>query len=418
MRIELIDELLRNAAAGDVVQLPPGNYPVARAHTFPAVTDVTIDARGVRFDETEFIAGGSLLAMGWLGVTWLGGKISGVDSEDELLKKVRAARAAGRELTYAELGAGLVVAGVDTVIDGLATERKDRGIVLLKPDRVRVRHCEHSGHYSGISKFFPAGHDQAGQLDPDIKDLVRLTYGVMIAGGLRTEVRDCWSDHAGGAVVAGSSLDGTPYGLPRGLSITRVTGDLLGDNGIYLSSAQRGTVERCEFSRVTGGFAAKARGSLNTITRCTSLDSHAGFMLEGAGKDVDAMGANGYGSSIEQCRVIGARDFAIVIDEHQGNFPRHCRLSHNQVIDSLHAPEFFPKSLVERAAFFLRGGQYLTIDGNTVLDTAGDAWLVLGEAQANITGTRVGADNQVHGNNQAIRVGGALRSLPEGGLRF
>lgn len=417
--LQLINELLRNASPGDTVRLPAGVYMLDAGHEFPAaLANLWIDARGVTFIETLPIVGPSLVAASWSGVHWLGGALRGVDTEGQMLKRIEAAAGVldangkAKELASEAYGLGWRFDNpIDVTIEAMRIESKDRGVMATKGARMVVKDLRYAGHYSGVSKF-----NEAGQLRPEIKDLARLCYAVTFLGGEHHEVRGGWVENAGGAVVVGSSLDGQGYGLPRYCLIDGIRGQIIGDNGVYVSSAESCEIRGAVFTRVTSGHAAKMRGSLNRIYRSKAIDCHAGFLLEGIGKDVDELGANAFGSACERCEVVRSTDLGLSIDDNQGNFPRDFRFIDNIISESLWKPEFRPPSLKERAAFQLDGGQGIVVEGNIVDHCAGDTWLILGNGTAKVDGSRLGR-NTIRRMSQDVKVNGKLVAMT-GGLQL
>lgn len=119
-------------------------------------------------------------------------------------------------------------------------------------------------------------------------------------------------------------------------TIESCRGDILWDNGIYISSGDYNIVQNCSFNNVRG-TGIKARGSCNIISNNTVCQIGVGLGLTGNG---DAIGQdefesdyNGVGSIANGNIVVDAHNYGIAISEHDGLPPYHFTITNNNIIN-------------------------------------------------------------------------------------
>lgn len=113
-------------------------------------------------------------------------------------------------------------------------------------------------------------------------------------------------------------------------------GDLLWDNGVYISSGNNNIVQSCCFNNVRG-TGVKARGSCNVLSNNTVTNVSVGYVLTGnglaIGKDEYGNDYNGYGSIINGNVVMNAYNYGILIGEQDGLPPYRFSVVNNSIVN-------------------------------------------------------------------------------------
>ena len=113
-------------------------------------------------------------------------------------------------------------------------------------------------------------------------------------------------------------------------------GDVLWDNGVYISSGNNNIVQNCVFNNVRG-TGVKARGNCNIIANNTVSDVGVGFAITGNGAAIgeDEYGKeyNGYGSMISGNTVINAYNCGITVGEQDGLPPYRFSVTNNNIVN-------------------------------------------------------------------------------------
>lgn len=115
-------------------------------------------------------------------------------------------------------------------------------------------------------------------------------------------------------------------------------GNVLWDNGVYISSGNNNVVQSCIFNNVRG-TGIKARGSCNIVSNNTVSNVGVGYVLTGnglsQGKDEYGSDYNGYGSMVSGNSVKNAKYYGISIGEHDGLPPYRFLVVNNSIVNVL-----------------------------------------------------------------------------------
>lgn len=261
--------------------LPPGIYSFDEQLVWPALENFAIVADGVILKRTRLWPGPAMVANGWKKVKCSGLVATGIDTEQATLDLVKRTNAAGTEPTADEIGCAWQInqaAGLE--LERVQTHASNVGIALVQAQGAKLSWLTHTGHWTGK---FPK-LTEANVLDKVGKDLARTCYGLKIMGGADLEVMAHKCFDSGGAIVVGSNDGSGGVGLPKRLELTGCEGARLGDNGIYISSAESSTVNAAKYTDVPYGHCAKARGSNHTIKNSFAERCHKGFAIEPLGQ--------------------------------------------------------------------------------------------------------------------------------------
>jgi len=290
------------------VTLTPGTYAYESLLTWPTLENFRINAEGVIFRKSADWPGASMAANGWKKVRLSGLTILGTDTEAKTLELVKKTNAAGTEPTVEQIGcAWQVNNAVALELERVQTHGSNVGIALVQALNSKLDWLTHTGHWSG--KYPKLTEENV--LDKVNKDLARSCYGLKVLGGADLEIFSHRCFDAGGAIVIGSN-DGSSergYGLPRRITLTGCEGANLGDNGVYISSAEAATVDAAKYAELPCGNAVKARGSNHTLKNSTAVRCHAGFGLEPLGQQ------HSYGGKITGNLVIEVTTYPLFTDD-------------------------------------------------------------------------------------------------------
>lgn len=377
---DLAEQLMTASKKGwSTLTLTPGTYSLEAPLTWPALTNITIDAGGVILKKTTDAPGPALLTPGWKNVQCVGLTIVGSDSEEKTLALVKATNAKGSEPTAHQIGCAWQLVEPQAVqLIRISTSETNVGLVLVQSQGAKLDQCTHAGHWTG--KYPKLTADNV--LDKVAKDLARTCYGLKILGGINVTVSAHHAYDAGGAIVAGSSDDAGKYGLPKGLRLLDCRGARLGDNGIYISSGEAATVEQARYLDVYFGHAAKARGSGHALTNSTAERCHAGFALEPLGQ------ADAVGGVIARNRLTGVTTNPIGTDDWPTTTADGKPVTYRVHDVEIVANELVDCNLAPRPArakptapvrptycVYLSGGDNVRVAGNTLRNCGGTAWL-------------------------------------------
>jgi hypothetical protein len=390
---------------GSTYELPPVDIGLDVAKFPPGIT---IDARQARFlpvsadvdKRTVTLSGGSR----WIGGRFDAGKLA---LRDQLKAKI-AALPEGTEIDdTVHCPPALYTEAANVTIEKASFSGFERPIMAVNANRFELLDTIINGIWDGA-------YNPETKIDPATKDFIRTTYGVHIGGGRNSRIERLTVNRAGGAVVVGSA---GKAGLPSAWKITDVIGNLLGDNGVYLSSAQDCEVASCQFANVSG-VAVKLRGTGHTADRITANACFQGVGIEGVGKIADDFGSNGSGHQVTRCTFRDLGHCGVWAGDHLGLFARDYTIANNLFI---RAPfSLFGATSMTACPISLRGGQGARILGNTFENCAGDCWLHIGQwlaADAKMTGWTVDALNTVRGGSLDVRVRDAIFTAGPAGLR-
>lgn len=377
---------------GSTCELPAGIYQLDKASIRPGIT---IDARKATFipksadvkDRTVTLNGGD---------RWIGGRFdAGAFRLGDALAAKIAALPEGKEINDAvECPPVLYTASPDVSIERALFNGFERPIMAVNAHYLSIEKV-------GLTGFYAGKYDPTTKIDAKTKDFTRTSYGIYINGGRSGSIRDVKCLKSGGAVVLGSA---GPGGMPQNWLIERVIGIDLGDNGVYLSSAERCEVQNCMLQNVAG-VAVKLRGSDHLADRVTAIDCWQGVGIEGVGEVADAYGANGAASRVERCTFMDIGHIGVWSDLHRGLMPRDGSIERNHFLRC-------PASIVESpsttsCAISLRGGRGFRIDNNIVEDCKGEVWLHLGQnvpTGESIDAWSIGRGNRILGGSNKVKI--------------
>ena len=113
-------------------------------------------------------------------------------------------------------------------------------------------------------------------------------------------------------------------------------GELLWDNGVYISSGHNNIVQNCVFRSVRG-CGVKARGNCNVVANNSVIGVGTGYAITGFGsaRGSDEFGKqyNGYGSVVNGNIVQNAKNCGISIGLHGGLPFYRCSATNNSIVD-------------------------------------------------------------------------------------
>ena len=113
-------------------------------------------------------------------------------------------------------------------------------------------------------------------------------------------------------------------------------GEVLWDNGVYISSGHNNIVQNCFFRNVRGS-GVKARGNCNSVTNNSVINVGTGYTITGfgpaSGTDELGMDYNGYGSIVSSNLVQDAKRYGIDIGMHSGLPTYRCSVTNNNIIN-------------------------------------------------------------------------------------
>lgn len=118
--------------------------------------------------------------------------------------------------------------------------------------------------------------------------------------------------------------------------IEKCSGEVLWDNGVYVSSGHNNVVQNCVFRNVRGS-GVKVRGNCNVITNNSVINVGTGFTVTGfgpaRGTDELGMNYNGYGSLVNGNTVQNAKRYGVDIGIHGGLPVYRCSVTNNSIVD-------------------------------------------------------------------------------------
>lgn len=113
-------------------------------------------------------------------------------------------------------------------------------------------------------------------------------------------------------------------------------GEVLWDNGVYVSSGHNNTVQNCFFRNVRGS-GVKARGNCNVVTNNSVINVGTGYTITGFGltRGTDELGMdyNGYESRVSGNLVQNAKRYGVYIGMHAGLPTYRCSITNNRIIN-------------------------------------------------------------------------------------
>lgn len=177
--------------------------------------------------------------------------------------------------------------------------------------------------------------------------------------------------------------------------IERCNGNLLWDNGVYISSGNDNVVRYCDFQNVRG-TGVKARGSRNLIINNKVSNVGTGYCITGHGKPIgtDDLGQeyNGEGSSIVENVVADFNDYGIAISIHDGYPANRTVVDNNQIVNGP----------IERASISVFSN-YTRVSGNEI--NCPDSYgVVVAMAKDNTTGGYIILNNSITCKRRGIAV--------------
>lgn len=118
--------------------------------------------------------------------------------------------------------------------------------------------------------------------------------------------------------------------------IENCRGELLWDNGVYISSGHNNIVKNCLFKNVRGS-GVKVRGNCNIVEYNSVINVGTGYTITGFGPSIGTdefgMDYNGYGSIVRNNSVKKAKRYGIDIGMHGGLPAYNCSAINNTVVD-------------------------------------------------------------------------------------
>lgn len=356
-----LQNFILSAPSNINIRIPAGNYTVSNTIQIDGKHGWNIDARQANFYEANRLPSGIFRFYGCSELTWDGGYFSGADTLSYILGIASGIELSGRgmeDLNPNDASVRYILGQVfDThICTGINISNvrvTNKYKVMTDNNSIKVRYSDirhigvHTGNMArddetiiiGITGTAPLTGLASVELGAIFKETARTTYTFALNKTKQCIISQSYSKNTGGLLVAGSLSIGGGGGSPEQIVITDCFGNNMYDNGIYLSSCHKCTVDTVRIindSTLPHSIEGiKARGSDNVFINCYVEHANHAYGFEGYGNTSDYWnGFQSQGWSSEGCRIINCtakdvRGHGIYLDRNNDIYPRDCLVAYN-----------------------------------------------------------------------------------------